>query len=44
MTTLTVGQTTTVPVAYTLKWDMLRKGMTWFSWQGGSTGNVMVTV
>jgi len=29
---------------YTLKWDMLQEAVTWFSWQGVATGDVVVVV
>jgi hypothetical protein len=37
-------QAPTTPGTYTLKWDMVHEGVTWFSSQGVATGNQTVTV
>gem|GEM_PF-1147622 len=37
-------QAPVTPGTYTLKWDMLQEGVTWFSWQGVATGDQTVTV
>jgi hypothetical protein len=34
----------TTPGTYTLKWDLVQEGVTWFSSQGVATGNQTVTV
>ena len=37
-------QAPAAPGTYTLKWDMVQDGVTWFSSQGVATGNQTVTV